>query len=499
MFLMARWSNCGHCANFKNSTYSKGYIFLKIGDLLLYCVKILILHIRFKCSREIHFPPNKAGNEFPGYIAFDKQTFSMRKLITVLFFALFATLHAQSDKLKAVDSIYSENIRTVRFYAGGNPTSTPIMDLKNGNLSLVFDDMDVEVKDYMFSIEQYSRNWQPSKLDKLEYLEGFNEERITNYKNAFTTNVAYMHYSFSLPTETMRITKSGNYLLKVFEDNAEKKVVITRRFVVYEQILIPMPQMTYSSTLRYNTHHEMDIIIDPKQFRVQNPINDLKITILQNGRWDNAINLMKPSHVQGEKIMFDYQDSITFPAGKEWRYVDLRSTRFRSERVMSINKGDDTWDYVLRNDLDRSREPYLIYPDLDGGYFIENTDFSNNDDRALKSDYVNVHFTLLRKLEVDEADVYLFGALTDWKIDERFKLTYDAQKKGYEADVLLKQGFYNYNYIVVPKNTKQIDMETLEGNWYETENEYTLLVYFTPFGSRHDRVIGYLTFKSNRK
>jgi Domain of unknown function (DUF5103) len=423
----------------------------------------------------------------------------MRKLLTVLFFPLFTMLHAQSDKLKAVDSIYAENIRTVRFYAGGNPTSTPIMDLKNGNLSLVFDDMDVEVKDYMFSIEQYNKSWQPSKLDKLEYIEGIQEERITNYKNAFTTNVAYMHYTVILPTETMRLTKSGNYLLRVFEDNAEKKVVLTRRFVVYEQIAPPVPQLTYSSTLKYNTHHEMDITIDPKQFRIQNPINDIRVTIMQNGRWDNAVNLMKPSYVQGEKIIFDYQDSISFAAGKEWRYVDLRSTRFRSERVMSIDKGDDTWDYVLRNDLDRSREPYLIYPDLNGGYFIETTDFINSEDGALKADYVNTHFTLFRKTEIDEGDVYLFGALTDWKIDERFKLNYTESKRSYEGDVLLKQGFYNYSYIVVPYKTKKIDIETLEGNWYETENEYTLLVYFTPFGSRHDRIIGYFTFKSNRR
>jgi Domain of unknown function (DUF5103) len=423
----------------------------------------------------------------------------MRKLLTVLFFPLFTMLHAQSDKLKAVDSIYAENIRTVRFYAGGNPTSTPIMDLKNGNLSLVFDDMDVEVKDYMFSIEQYNKSWQPSKLDKLEYIEGIQEERITNYKNAFTTNVAYMHYTVILPTETMRLTKSGNYLLRVFEDNAEKKVVLTRRFVVYEQIAPPVPQLTYSSTLKYNTHHEMDITIDPKQFRIQNPINDIRVTIMQNGRWDNAVNLMKPSYVQGEKIIFDYQDSISFAAGKEWRYVDLRSTRFRSERVMSIDKGDDTWDYVLRNDLDRSREPYLIYPDLNGGYFIETTDFINSEDGALKADYVNTHFTLFRKTEIDEGDVYLFGALTDWKIDERFKLNFTESKRSYEGDVLLKQGFYNYSYIVVPYKTKKIDIETLEGNWYETENEYTLLVYFTPFGSRHDRIIGYFTFKSNRR
>ena len=424
----------------------------------------------------------------------------MRRLLILLFLSPFLMLYAQIDKLKTVDSIYNETIRSVRFFAGGNPTSSPIMNLKTGSLKLVFDDMDVEVKDLMFSIEQCDRFWKPSKLDRLEYLEGFQEERVTNYKNAFTTNIPYMHYEILLPTETMRITKSGNYLLKVYEDDANKTILLTRRFVIYEQILTPVPAMTFSSPIKYNTHHEMDISIEPKQFRVQNPINDISVTILQNGRWDNAAHLIKPSYVQGEKIIFDYQDSITFAAGKEWRYVDLRSTRFRSERVQTIDKGTDTWDYVLRNDLDRSREPYLIYPDLDGGYFIETNDYNNDISQStIKADYVNAFFTLLKKTEIEEADVYIFGALTDWKIDKRFKMTYNSERKGYEGEILLKQGFYNYVYAVVPKGTKQVDTETLEGNWYETEDEYTLLVYFTPFGSRVDRVIGFYSFKSNRK
>ena len=150
---------------------------------------------------------------------------------------------------------------------------------------------------------------------------------------------------------------------------------MTRRFVVFEQILAAVPEITQANPIKYNTHQEMDLTIEAKNFRIQNPINDIRILVLQNGRWGKTSHFLPPVFTRGETLVFDYQDSISFPASKEWRYVDLRSTRFRSERVQSIDKGDETWEYTLRNDIDRSLEPYIFYPDLNGGYFIENRDF----------------------------------------------------------------------------------------------------------------------------
>jgi hypothetical protein len=425
----------------------------------------------------------------------------MGKLTTLFAFLLLSTasLFAQSNTVKAIDSIYIESLRAVRFNTAGNPFGTPIMDLKTGRLGLSFDDMEVDIRDMLYSIEQCDRNWQPSKLDRLEYIEGLQEDRITQYKSSYTTNIPYMHYSLAIPTESMRITKSGNYILKVFEDNAEKSLVLTRRFVVYEQIVVPIPTMTFSVPTKYNTHHELDVNIEPKQFRIQNPMNDIRLTIMQNGRWDNAYYGVKPAYVQGDRIVFDYQDAIVFPAGKEWRYVDLRSSRFRSERVQSINKGDQTWDFLLRTDLDRGREPYILYPDINGQFYIETTDYDGSSESYIRADYVNAQFSLLKKTPIEDADIYIYGGLTDWKIDDRFKLEYDYGTNMYEADVLLKQGFYNYAYAIVPKNKKSVDIATLEGDWYEAENEYTILVHFTPFGGRHDRVIGFYTFKSSKR
>jgi hypothetical protein len=229
-----------------------------------------------------------------------------------------------------------------------------------------------------------------------------------------------------------------------------------------------------------------------------------------------------PQFQLGEQLAFENRDSFTFLAGKEWRYVDLRSTRFRSERVEKIVNGKETWEFVLRPDLDRSREPYLIYPDLNGGFFIENRDFNNGNQTAFnvtqvlttlvgqpilvpldriyqssRADYVNAHFALFLKEPLEDVDIYIWGRLTDWKLDERFKMEYDEREKMYLSTVDLKQGFYNYIYVAVPKEGKQtIDFSRLEGDWFGAENEYQFIVYYRPFGLRYDRVVGFQKLNS---
>ena len=418
-------------------------------------------------------------------------------ILSVSAFAIFA--QPALDNIKAVDSIYADNIQTVQLTTSLLGSNVAMMNLGQGALKLIFDDLNNEIKDYLYTIDQFDRNWQPSKLEKIEYLDGFTEERINNFKNSFATNVPFVHYELVIPNATVRLTKSGNYLLRVYEDTPEKTLVLTRRFVIIEPILTPVPATTSTSSTNYNTHQELDFSIELKTFRVQNPMNEIRVSVIQNGRWDNAHLLVPPTYVQGDRIIYDYQDTIAFNAGKEWRYVDLRSSRFRSERVARIDKGDETWEVTLRPDLDRSREPYLIYPDLNGGYFVETQDFTIDNDNSLRADYLNVHFSLFKKEELEEKDVYIFGSLTDWKINDKYKLTYNSETSRYESSLSLKQGFYNYAYVTIPKGKKQFDCSELEGDWYETENEYTFLIYLRAFGARYDRVVGFYKYRTNRR
>lgn len=423
----------------------------------------------------------------------------MKQLLTLAFIAVCPFfLRAQN-----IDTIFSESITSVQLRSNGDLRSgnLPITALKGGSLVLNFDDLNASFSNYSYTIEQCDRDWQPTRLEKLEYLEGLMEDRITDVKNSQATNIAYVNYQIVIPNATVRWNKSGNYLLKVFEDNSEKTPILTRRFIVFEEILLPNPEFQIPVGFKFNSSHELDFKLEAKNFRISNPTNELRATVIQNGRWDRAKQNVRPSFVVGDQITFDYQDSLVWLAGKEWRYVDLRSTRFRSERIQTIINGEETWEFLMRPDLDRSREPYLIYPDLNGGYFIETQDLRNQGggNPRIQADYGNLFINLKYKEPIPDADVYVFGQLSDWKIDERFKLEYDERRLEYAGEIQLKQGFYNYIYAVVPRKTRIPDFSMLEGDWYETENEYHIVIYYRPFGARFDRVIGYQKVLSSRR
>jgi hypothetical protein len=423
----------------------------------------------------------------------------MKQLLTLAAIAFLPFLSAAQN----IDTIFSEAVGAVQLRVNGDfkNGNLPITPLKGGTLTLTFDDLNANFANFSYTIEQCDRDWQPTRLEKIEYLEGLMEDRITDMKNSQATNVAYVSYQLTIPNPTVRWNKSGNYLLKVFEDNAEKTPILTRRFIVFEEVLLPNPEFQIPVGFKFNSSHELDFKLEAKNFRVSNPVNELRATVIQNGRWDRAKQNVKPSFVVGDQINFDYQDSLVWPAGKEWRYVDIRSTRFRSERIQTIVNGEDTWEFLMRPDLDRSREPYLIYPDLNGGYFVETQDFRNQGggNSRVQADYGNLFMTLKYKEPIPDADVYVFGQLSDWKIDDRFKLEYDEKRLEYAGEIQLKQGFYNYCYAVVPKKTRIPDFSMLEGDWYETENEYHIIIYYRPFGARFDRVIGYQKVLSSRR
>lgn len=423
----------------------------------------------------------------------------MKQFLTGAFIAVCPLFLASQN----IDTIFSETVTSVQLRSNGDLKSgnLPITSLSGGSLTLNFDDLNATFSNFSYTVEQCDRDWNPTRLEKIEYLDGLQEDRILDFKNSQATNISYVNYQLTIPNQTIRWNKSGNYLLKVFEDNSEKTPILTRRFIVFEPILTPGAEFQIPVGWKFNSCHELDFRLEAKNFRISNPTNELRATIVQNGRWDRAKQNVKPSFVVGDQINFDYQDSLVWLAGKEWRYVDVRSTRFRSERIQTIINGEETWEFLMRPDLDRSREPYLIYPDLNGGYFIETQDLRNQGGGSprIQADYVNLFMAFKYKEPIPDADVYVFGQLTDWKIDERFKLDYDEKRLEYAGEIRLKQGFYNYIYAVVPRKTKIPDFSMLEGDWYETENEYHIVIYYRPFGARFDRVIGYQKVNSSRR
>lgn len=397
------------------------------------------------------------------------------------------------------NQVLDPDICTVQLSLASSPLSLPMVDLRSpmGSLLLSFDHLGDQLKDYKYTLVHCNSDWQPSELDNNEYIDGFTDDRIISIQNSFNTLSTYTHYTLALPNRNMRWVRSGNYLLKVMDADQQDKLVLVRRFMVVEPLWrIEGEFVRTAQVSKSDTHHEIDFTVIPKNERISMPQNDVKAFVLQNGRFDNAIGPIKPYITRGSDLVFDYQDKILFPAGKEFRFFDIRSYDYRGEGVAAITDRPTYFEVTLRTDESRFDRPVIFRPDANGRFVIDN---QNANQTLLQCDYSMVLFSIKQTLPLEDADVYVFGELSDWQYKPEFKMQHDPATGVYWCDVWLKQGMYNYQYMVVDRQTGVPDEDGFEGNWYATGNQYTILVYFRPFGARFDRLMGAVTLNSERR
>jgi hypothetical protein len=417
-----------------------------------------------------------------------------------LTFLLFnCTLYAQDDGLRYEDWIYKAHIKSVQFHVAGLVLTQPIIDLgAEVALQFSFDDLEGGVKDYLYSVVHCDANWEPSVLAEMEYIDGFSEDRINDWRFSAKTLTPYTHYSLSLPHSDMRITKSGNYLLKVYESGRRKTLAITRRFMVVEPLVRITPRMVNTAAVsKLRTHQEIDFTVNHERLSIRAAQQEIRATILQNGRWDNAIKLLPPMFVRTDQLIYDFQDKIVFPGTKEFRFVDLRTLYSSTPGIASIERLENRLEVILERDGKRSGAAYIQFEDINGNYVLETRDQRN----PLSAEYLNVLFMLQTNEPYYDHDVYIVGKFSDWQPREEFKMAYNNAVNAYVGKPTLRQGYYNYAYAIVPQyaKVKIPDISEIEGNWYETENEYTILIYYHPLGERYDRLIGVASFNSNTR
>lgn len=426
----------------------------------------------------------------------------LRDLLRSTLFLLFCTAAASAQDAGKTNfnTILDPDIRTAQLYVLGAPLVSPIADIKAGNGSLVlqFDHIGSEIKDYIYTLRHCNSDWKPSELEDNEFINGFSEDRILEYGTSFNTLTSYTHYTLALPNQNMRWTKSGNYLLYIWDnDGDERKLVLIRRFVVVEPAWgIEAKFVQPAQVEKLNTHHEIDFSLKPGKFRVPNPQNDVKVFVLQNGRWDNAIGPLKPNFERLDKLVFDYQDKVVFPAGKEWRYFNMSTFAYRGEYVRQIQEYDEFYEVTLYMDENLEAMSYVSHGDIDGRFSIENSDQNRT---LLECDYAKVLFSLKQTLPLEDEDVYVFGELSDWRLQPEFKMRHEPSVSAYVCEPWLKQGYYNYKYVTVNRKTGAMDEEEFEGNSYQTSNQYTILAYFRTFGDRYDRLLAQTTLDSRRQ
>ena len=402
-----------------------------------------------------------------------------------------AYLSTSDNDWTCEDRVYDEAIRSVQLYRDIFETSYPVIYLGQAlPLTLEFDELMAQAdraSDLLVDIINCDVNWKPTNVLPIEFYDGFTQDRLTSFRRSRHTKVPYVHFSYTFPQQGERFKISGNYLLKVYRDDAEETVVLTRRFIVVEQRTEIQLINQLASVPERLEMEELAFTLTTEGLPIRNNFRDLKIFLLQNFRWGDAYQFDMPRFQSPNRLEYYTDLNQAFDAGNEFRFHDVRSVRFYSNSIREVLEREEIYDVILYRDQVRNKNTLGPIQDFNGGYFVQISDFQDGDVHA---DYVYNLFAL-QSPPLPDAQVYINGSFTGWQLDNAYEMTYNEAQRQYELDLLLKQGFYDYQYVA--KTNGKVEASPLEGPHRNGENFYTLLVYFRSPMDRSDRLIGYQT------
>ena len=413
---------------------------------------------------------------------FERTSVSFRKMREPLLFLLLMAawaVCAQNPNLVAPPPY----IKTVVLKPADPEAYTPIVKLGE-KLILSFDDISSERRIYSYKIEHCDYNWKISNLASTEYMTGYASDRFRDFQNSFNTLQFYTHYELEIPNQNNRIKLTGNYLISVFDDYGN--LLFTRRFIYYQprvNVAVSAHRSTNAATI--NERHSIQFVINHQNLRLNDPNNEIKVDILQNNDWNSTIKGIKPKFIRGTQLLYNYVDEISYWAGNEFLYFDTKEIRNATNNIFKTRLEDIFNTYLYTNEA-RGNRPYFFFEDINGNFVLRTLDAQ---DVSLEADYSRVHFSLDYPDNTDDEDIYIYGSFNDWQINEDNRLKYNPETGYYEAQLLFKQGFYNYTYVSVGDDGL-INTHKVEGSFYQTENDYTVIVYYRKFGDRYDQVIG---------
>ncbi len=390
--------------------------------------------------------------------------------------------------LAFIPTATAQNIKSIQLRPLQKNVYTSIVPLGTV-LKLSFDDLDADSKSYQYKIEHKTHDWKSSNLLSSQYINGFNQNTIIDFKNSFNTLQSYTHYSVQIPNINTEITKSGNYLISVL--NSQGEVVFTRRFVLYENIAKVSVSVTRSRNSRtIKTQQTVEFKINHENIRINNPQQEINTIIIKNNNWNKKITGLQPTFFKRNQLIYSYNNKTNFWGGNEYLNFDSKVIRNASLNVVKIERKEIFHNYLYPYTYNPNKK-YKYNPDINGQFLIKTIESSYTDTEA---DYSVVHFSMLTDKPFANKDVYIYGAFNDFQITEENKMAYDHEQKAYLCSIVLKQGFYNYTFATVSKyasdKENSVNTNEINGTFFETENEYTVLVYYKPLGGFYERVIG---------
>lgn len=400
----------------------------------------------------------------------------------ILFFInLFLCITAQVEETNPPDYI-----KTITFKSASNPQGQlPILQLGEA-FDLEFDALVTNEPDFYYIIEHYDYDWTKSQLVKLEYMNGFDNFRIVDYENSLNAFQLYSHYKLSIPNrQTRALTKTGNYLMSIYNEYDE--LVFSRKFMIYQPRLGVGVSIKRKRDVKFiDEKQTVDLVINSGGLNLNNPNETVKILIIQNNNLYTAIKNVKPQYTIGNELIYRYVDKTAFWGSNEFRFFETKEVRAANVAVQFTDLLDIYQTYLFI-DAPRAGQPYTFNPDINGNFLVTAIDAQNVN---IEADYTMVHFKLQYPQLIDGSRIYVYGNYNNYALAPENELNFNSDSGLYETSFKLKQGFYNYKYVVVDANG-YLDEGRISGDYWQTENDYKVLVYYRDLGARFDSLIGY--------
>lgn len=400
--------------------------------------------------------------------------------LTVSFLLVSTFAFAQEEK--EINPPY--HIKTVTFVQNAQ-NAIPIFQLGD-SFQLQFDDLYGNEANYFYTITHCDYDWKPSQLSKNEYLNGFDDQRIQDYTNSLNALQIYSHYRISFPNRLTQLRVSGNYVIKILDN--DKEVVFTRKFILYEALVAVPMQVKIARNLDFRDHKQnIDFAIKSASINFQSPLKNIKVLLMQNGRFDNAITNIKPQYTIGNDLIYKYDVETQFWGGNEFLNFENKDIRAANNNINFIDSNGGIYNSHLYTSAARGNNPYTFFPDINGNYIIKNIGAERNE---IEADYSWVFFSLSAPAYFGKKDIYINGMFNNYATGVENKMDYNAKKGLYEKAIMIKQGFTNYQYVLSDSKGIIDEENALDGNFNLTENNYFALVYYRENNQRYDRIIG---------
>jgi len=420
---------------------------------------------------------------------------NITKAIAVLLLFTLTKTHVfcQNSPFPNPEIMISDDVNLKSIYIHNINQNIGVPYAKLGEtFAISFDDLDNDQKNYFYTVEHFDSNWKKSDIFDTDYIEGYNEGNIKNYAYSFNSLEKYTHYSFKFPSRDMIVLISGNYLLKIYLDDPSEPAFV-RRLVIYEDIVTIGAKVDRATIVsKRDTDQQIQLILNHKDLTIDNPAQEISVSIIQNNTWDNGIYGLQYQYVGNNTLIYNYNDKMNFTAGNYFYHFDTKSIQTAGLYTDYIRL-EDIYNIFLYTNEPRYEYPYSSQQDYNGGFVLRTIDSENTN---TEGDYTLVHFSLKTNVQYQDKDIYVYGAFNDWRLEEDNKLTFNDSYEGYETNILLKQGYFDYKFITVDKKTNKFNPDDISGSFYQTENNYSVIVYYRSMESRYDRIVGFYQLRS---